>query len=269
MARRKLFLAAAVLAAVCCACALLSHRIYTNAGRTQVQRIREDGLSAVLYLPESSRVQNPAPGILIAGEKPLSRRALASELSRRGYVVMTANRRQAQTALCYMEQHPRVRALRMAVVGKGEAILNLQTRTGDINAAVGLGFDALPLDTSEYNCLLFAADAPSVQKLAAFLRCEESKAEIGRIRGYFMGETARCLCTTGSRPSFRDEAVQARLFDWMGSSLGHRLELPDDYQQWPAMETLTFLALLSGGLSACLFLCLLGKNTHNQLFRED
>ena len=269
MARRKIFLAAAALAAVCCVCTLLCHRIYTSAGQVQIQRVRENGLSAVLYLPESSRVQNPAPGILIVGEKPLSRRALGSELSRRGYVVITANRRQAQTALHYMEQDPRVRALRMAVVGKGEDILNLQTQTGDINAAVGLGFDALPLDTDEYNCLLFADDAPSVQELAQFLRCEESKAEIGRIRGYFVGETARCLCTTGSRPTFRDEAVQSRLFDWLGSSLGHRIELPDDQQLWPAMETLTFFALLSGGLSICLFLCLLGKNTHHQLFRED
>ena len=269
MKQRKILLAAAVLAAVCCACTYFSHRIYTNAGHTAVERVRGEGFSAVVHMPESSRPGNPAPGVLVVGENLLTRRALASELSRRGYVAAAVSARQAEAALNWMTRQDRILAERLALVGRGEDILPLQTETGNIQAAVGLGFDTLPGEASEYNCLLFAADAPSAEELAHFLCCEESKAELGRIRGYFMSENARCLYLTDGRPAFRDEDVQIRLFDWLGSSLGHRIELPDDYQQWPAMETLTFLALLSGSLSACLFLCLLGKNTHQPVFRED
>lgn len=239
-----------VLLALTLFCAAGAGYLVRDGGAVDVSRVRGEDFSAVLYRPASATEADPAPAVLVAGLKSPERRALAMELSRRGWVALTAaEAEEGSAALAWLEKQPFVRSQRLAVAGDEYALILGEDGGGSVRAVIALWDESFSRQWEELpNLLLFAECAPAGQELAAFLRCGEDRARPEDIQGYFYEETARCLRITEGAPSFRDPAVQAAVFDWLGSSLGHRLEIPDSAQRWQAAEGLRIGAICCAGV---------------------
>lgn len=161
--------------------------------------------------------------------------ALAVELARRGVAVLTAPGGSGAAAWDWLTEQNFVRLSTVALVagpGQGEEALALMgslSGGGRECAAAVLMEDASLLSAAAgspgRNILFLALTEPEPHAVAAFLR-EEERAP-GWIGGYFAEGTARKAVRPVSG-RWDDREVLLPVIDWLGSSLGHTIELKDN-----------------------------------------
>ncbi len=160
---------------------------------------------------------------------------LAKELTRRGLTVLAADARaDAAQAWDLLVSDSRVRLSSVALIcgaGRGAEALELAaalTGGGREPAAVilcGAGLPAEAAGSPARNVLILATDEPEQEPVEAFLGEEERRP--GWIGGYFAEGSARAV-VRNVPARWTDQKALIAAIDWLGSSLGHAVELPDD-----------------------------------------
>jgi hypothetical protein len=252
--KQRFFRSAVIWGLVCLLCIGCWAGIHTAMGTISHRRLREDMLSGHLYENRSMGDGHTA-AVILAGLTPGENRALATELCRRGYTVLRpADSAQILAAVHWLQSQPNIRPHRIALVLGNELPPAAADCAGELAATVFLTTGAEWINGDFPNALAFSAGAPTVQQLSAFLRCDDRQGEIGRIFGYFVEGTARCVELTGSTPTYRDKRVQTRLFDWLGSAIGHQIEIPDARQHWAVADGFAAAGIVTGAAALALFL---------------
>lgn len=259
-----------LLAGLCAAGLLASRSLLRNGGTTDIRAAGSDaGFSGTLYVPDGATVSNTAPSVLLlqSGRGAPARTALALELSRRGLVVLEVrDPAEAEAAWAWLTAQPFVWVERTGLValdGAVPAALALAEETPVPQAAVLLGGGdaltrALAAPAALRDALIVTgAGEPERADLAAFLGCGAEEAAPDKTCGFFYEGNARRLVLTsgGGQAVPRSREALAAVFDWLGSSLGHRVELADDDLVCGKREALFAAGAVCGVLSAgCLAL---------------
>ena len=247
---RRLGLAAAFLALG--ACLLLAGRGMSRADGVSVVKTELPGGKGKLYVPaseaalvlpaheegeETVRAGGEAAGALILAHRLDGAENAALELCRRGVAVLVIrDGTEAESAWDWLLSQPFIRR-------SGGAILSSAKRAGEALAlAAGLAGTPRPCaavvltgdkalagaaaGNPAANVLVLTGGKAGEEELAAFYGSREA-ARLG-FAGYFGEGTARaCAAVGGDDPSFFRRSVLERTMDWLGSSLGHRVEIAD------------------------------------------
>ena len=176
----------------------------------------------------------PAPAALILTAPGDRAETLATELARRGVSVLTADGGAAGT-WDWLTEQDFVRLSSLALIaspGRGAeaaGLLESLAGSGRESAAAVLAGDAALLDTLSAspgrNLLFLTAEEPPRESLEAFLG--ENERRPGWIGGYFAEGTARKVVRPWSG-RWNDPEALGPVIDWLGSSLGHVIELSDE-----------------------------------------
>ena len=215
----------------------------------------EDGHSHVLD------AGGTASAALLLGGRGEGTDALASELARRGVRVLAADAgTDAAEAWDRLVSQPWVRLSSVALVAgperSKEALRLAESLAGGGREPAALilrGGEALLKEaahTEARNVLVLVTDEPDAETVEAFLGEEERRP--GWIGGYFAEGSARAAVRCGSS-RWADKTALMAAIDWLGSTLGHAVELPDD--DLPALAAAhrrTAACIIAGaGAAAC------------------
>ncbi len=239
---RQAWIAAAALALLALGLLAGAYRLRRDGGAVEILSLADP--AGTLYLPESAGAGNTAPAaLLLAGSAGRAgQRALGLELSRRGLVVLALrDAGEAEQGWAYLTARPEVWVQRTGVVVLGDGMEPALELAGGqpVPQTVVLLGTALPSPAQAQgvrNVLAAPASAPAQEELEAFLGVPEG-AETQKRTGYFSEGTARRVLTA-SRAPWRDGETLAGVLDWLGSSLGHRIEYSDRdlvFRRWEAL----------------------------------
>ena len=247
---RRLGLAAAFLALG--ACLLLSGRGMERADGVRTVKTDLPGGEGKLYIPateaalvlpaheegdETVRAGGEAAGALILSHRPDGAEGAALELCRRGIAVLVIRDGvPAESAWDWLLSQPFVRRSGGAILASdrraGEALALAEKLAGTprASAAVILTGDKSLVKAAAgnpaANILVLTGQTAGEEDLTAFYGSAEA-ARLG-FTGYFAKGTARASAALrGDDPSFFRRSVLERTMDWLGSSLGHRVEVAD------------------------------------------
>jgi len=212
----------------------------------------EELAGAELYRADGG--QSAAPAVLLVSHPGDGGEYLLRELNRRGVHVLrltdTEGLAKAWEALTMLDG---VRLSSLGLLARGRdipAALELTEKLsggGREPAAVilgGTGEDAALCAGSPGRDLLYLAGGMQGEDTTAAFYGDDTPA--GEISGYFAdGDARRLEVLSGSVPPWGSRETMLLIFDWLGSSLGHAVELPDD-----DIATAADKALLRGGVAA-------------------
>ena len=220
-------------------CLLISGREVLAAEGVRTVDAELPGGRGTLYLPGAvSTVTLPAheegeetlttagtvSGALILSHWPDGARAAATELCRRGVAVLiVTDGTDAQTAWDWLLSRPEVRSDSAAILsGDRRAVEALAGEETLVKAATG---------SPAANLLVLTGQEASPEDLAAFYGAREDACR--GFTGFFSEKTARAAAAVGGdEAAFYRRSVMTRTLDWLGSCLGHRVELADDDLLW-------------------------------------
>ena len=238
-------------------CLLISGREVLAAEGVRTVDAELPGGRGTLYLPGAvSTVTLPAheegektlttagtvTGALILSHWPDGARAAATELCRRGVAVLiVTDGTDAQTAWDWLLFRPEVRSDSAAILSgdrrAGEALALAASAAGTPRECAGVvlaGEETLvkaAAGSPAANLLVLTGQEASPEDLAAFYGARED-ARRG-FTGFFSEKTARAAAAVGGdEAAFYRRSVMTRTLDWLGSCLGHRVELADDDLLW-------------------------------------
>lgn len=188
--------------------------------------------------------------LLLTGRKE-GGRGLAVELARRGVTALTVPESvSAGDAWDWLTSREFVRLNAAALIAgpsRGEEALALASELSgggrECAALVLSGGDGLlnaAADCPARNILFLTPEEPAAEAAAAFLGDGEGP---GKIRGYFAEGTARSAVPTGTN-RLDDREALLPVIDWLGSSLGHTVELHDEDLIIPGTRTMQTAAEL-------------------------
>ena len=247
--RRRLFLPALAAALLCLAGALFwrsgdlhgasaSALSLPDGGTGRIYRSGAGRDAGTLALPEDEdghthtvSVSGGSAAALILTRRGDGSAVLAAELARRGVTAVTMPESgDASAAWDALAARDDVRLSSLALIGGAEA-LDLADALADSGrecAAVILRGDGPLLEraaaSKARNILFLTGAEPEKGLVTAFLGEEERKS--GDIGGYFAEGTARRVIRPAPERLDREETLLP-VIDWLGSSLGHAVELPD------------------------------------------
>lgn len=229
-----------------------SEAMLRQGGKTAITAVRlaESGARAVEFRPDCTRAGS-AGAVLLLSRFGDGSRALASELARRGMTVLVARAQNAAEAWDALASLPYARLSSLGLLaGKSGA----DTALSLADSLVGAGKEpgAVVLCGASVR---EAAEESAARNILLFVGKNDNKESLA-LQGYFSEGTARCARPLGA--SWRSGATVAALLDWLGSSLGHTVELPDDDLQLRAHAAwiwLTACAWTAAALALVTGLC--------------
>ncbi len=238
-------------------CLLAAGRGMAAAEGIRITDAELPGGKGTLYLPrETAAVTLPAheegeetlsaggmsSAALILSHWPDGARAAAAELCRRGVAVLTVPQgTDVRAAWDWLVSRPGVRGDSAAILAGDhrapEALALAKALAGtprECAALVLAGDKSLvkaAAGSPAANILLITGQEASPEELTAFYGAE-ADARRG-FTGFFSEKTARAAAAVGGDdPAFYRRGVLTRALDWLGSSLGHRVELADGDLLW-------------------------------------
>lgn len=235
------------------------------------------GISGSALYP-APHTGSPAPSVLLISRPGDGGRLLARELNRRGVNVLLlrdASPAALADAWDYLASADFSRLSSLGLLAReadipaaAEALEDLSGSGREAAAAVFSGSDlSLCRGCTGRNVLFLTGREPDASALAAFYG-DDTPA--GRISGYFAdGDARKVIVLPGSTPRWGEKDAMLSVFDWLGSSLGHVVELSDTDIAVSADRTLiaggiAFLAAALGGGS----LCIVKKRRFSHLLKE-
>ena len=266
MKRIVWLLAAAILLALAAGALLSARRLPEGVSASEIPAgtlysLGEAPGAAELTLPEDEAghahtLTGGGSAALILADRGENGRGQALELVRRGVTVLLASDKvSAGEAWSWLTSRDFVRIGSVALIAGSSRGAEALTLASDLvgggrecAALVLAGDDGLlsAAGTSPARNILFlSVSEPSLEAAGAFLGDEKGP---GTIRGYFGEGTARSVVRTGT-PRLDAKEALLPVIDWLGSSLGHTVELHDEDLVVPGRRTLRLageLLLLAG-----------------------
>ena len=207
-----------------------------------VLRLPQSGARAVEFRPDCTHAGSTG-AVLLLSRCGDGSRALASELARRGMTVLLARAQNAAEAWDALASLPYARLSSLGLLA-GKSGADAALALADSLAHGGKEPGAVVLCGSSVR---EAAAESEARNILLFVGRNDDKESLA-LQGYFTEGTARCVRPLGA--SWRSGAAVAALLDWLGSSLGHTIELPDDDLQLRAHAAWVWLTVFAWSAAA-------------------
>ena len=193
--------------------------VLRSGGTTEITVYRLPGGARAEEFRPDCVLGESAGAVLILARPGDGSRLVASELARRGVTAYLASQRNAAEAWEFLAGQPYVRRSAMGLLARGRGTETALALAESL-AASGKQPGATVL------CGAASLSDKASENVRDLLVLTDEKNVPDETEGYFAEGTARRISSCGT--SWYKRGVKTALFDWLGSALGHNIELADD-----------------------------------------